>query len=166
MRILLIALPALLLLSCGTDRVILRPEGSSAALSLIDGNVREVELLALQDSVLFCLTDTLLELPVARVQSLRLKIDESRGWFLPVAFLQALPTGILLAVEKEARPAGEIWLGITALTWAAFEFSGPRVDFEQPWGKKDIEALRLHLRYPQSLTDEQITNLRTSFTKK
>ena len=161
---LLMALPALMLLSCGSPQILLQPEGSSAEVYLRDGKIQTAELLAFQDSVVLCATDSLLEIPLANVRSVRLKIDESRGWVLQVIFSQG-PLVILGATLGNMQ-IGAIALGICALTWASFEISGPRVRFDKPWRQEDIEALRLHMRYPQRLTDDQIVNLRRSFASK
>jgi len=167
MRKLLMVLPALMLLSCGSEKVILRPEGSMAQIILKDQRKQTAELLALNDKFLICLADTLLEIPVDDIAGLKLTIDESRGWIVPVMFLQALPSVILIsAVDDDEKWIGALGLGITALTWASFELSGPRVSFDRPWKEKDIEELRLHMRYLQKLTDDQLMQLRTSSSVK
>lgn len=165
MREVLIALSALTIMSCASKEIVLRPQGALAEISLTDGNVRSGELLTLQDSILLCAADTLTGIPLDHIQSLRLNIDESRGWVAQVILVQGLPSVVALAVE-DARWIGAIGLGVTALTWLAFEFSGPRVTYEQPWKREDVESLQLHMRYPHGLNDEQISRLKQSLAGK
>jgi hypothetical protein len=150
------------MIACGSSReVVLKSKGSRADVYLIDSKVRNVELLALQDSVLLCAADTLLEIPIASVKSLRLKIA-SHDWIAAVIGWQVIPTVLWFATVKgsDANKIGDIAIGVTALTCALLEFSGPRLTFDQPWLANDVETLRLYMRYPQGLTNEQIALLR------
>lgn len=170
MRRIFIIPASFIFLSCGSEKAVLQPEGSSAEIYLSEGKAQIVELLAMQDSTLVCAADTLLQLPLSSIRSLRLKIYESRGWIAPVLLFQALPSSLLAGLGQRnsifKSEYGLLGLGVTGLTWAAFEFSGPRVSFQQPWIKEDVEQLRLHMRYPQGLNDEQIAALRGSLVSK
>src|SRR5512142_275423 len=99
MREFLMALSTLMIMSCASKDIVLRPQGTQAEISLTDGSVQSVELLALQDSVLLCAADTLLEIPLDHIQSLRLNIDESRGWVAQVILVQGLPSIVAFVVE-------------------------------------------------------------------
>jgi hypothetical protein len=100
-----------------------------------------------------------MEIPFANIITIDLLIEESRGWVAPVIVLQALPSALLLFFieEKEFGLAG---LGISALTYISFELSGPKVHFFPPLSGEDVEILRLHMRYPYGLTEEQVWQLR------
>jgi len=151
---------ACVILSCSPSKeVLLRPQGESASIHLRDGRIVEGELLALQDSLFVMSPSGVEAIDQQTVQSLKIHIEGSRNWLASVIILQGIPSTVLmLAVEEKIY--GAIGLAATALTWASFELSQPRVVFEQPWNEKDIDDLRSYMRYPFMLTDKQLSVLK------
>lgn len=141
----------------------LPPTGTKAVIYFEKGGVFDAELLTLKGNILFFGTDTVHAVQQEEIRSLRLHIDEARGWIFPVLLFQAVPSGLLFFAHPAA---GAIGISITALTWLSFEHSGPRVNFDRPWTAQDIEELRLHMRHPQELSDEQIHELKKSYIRK
>jgi hypothetical protein len=160
----LLPLLALLLISCGGRDIILQPGGTSAAVTLADGRTQPVELLALRDTVLLCAADSVIALPLSRIASVRLRNTDSGDWITPVVLCQALPSVVLLASKGVNKEYGMLGLAITAVTFASFAATEPRELFKRPWSGKDAAALRLHMRYPEGLSDAQLAGLRRSFT--
>jgi hypothetical protein len=159
MKMLIAVLPLLLLVSCAPEEIQLKPEGSTVVVGLTTGRKLRGELLALNDTVLVCRTDSVCV--VAADSLLSVDIDEGnvRRWQVPVFLLQVIPSLVVVsAVDEKWIGAGA--LGVTALTWTLFEISTPKVDFTRPFTSGDREAIRLHSHFPEGLTQGQIDTLR------
>lgn len=158
MRYLVILLSGFLLTSCSSHKITLRPEGSTARVTSLDGTERSAELLAITDSLLVCATDTVLVLPLSSVKEIEVSVDDSKGWRGAIVICQAIPSFALIA-SKDLQVAGAVGLTMAATTWIAYELTGPRVLFEQRLGKQDIDELRMHTRHPEGLTNDQLDAL-------
>jgi hypothetical protein len=145
--------------SCISEQSVVRPEGSSARIKMKGGTVLDAELLAIREGNLVCRGDSVMEIPFAAIFTIDLLIEESRGWVAPVIIFQALPSALILYYSEEAA-VGLAALGITALTYISFELSGPKVHFFPPLSWEDAEILRLYMRYPYGLTEEQVWQLK------
>lgn len=162
MKTLVILVISLLVLSCATsDEILLSSRGTRCDVVLADQTIKGAELLALQNDALYFAADSLFEVPISAIRSVNLDINESRGWIVPVVLLQGLPSLIFL-MGTDTKQIGGIGLGTTLLTATLFAVSGPRAGFDKPWNEEDLGILKLHMRYRQELSEQQVAELRKS----
>jgi hypothetical protein len=161
--LLLVTLP--LVASCTSSKVTLNPRGTTAMISLWNGTTRRAELLALQNGSLVTLTDSVWTIPEADIRSVELDIDQERGgWIVLTAITQALPTGILLAIDDAgSREAGLIGLAVTTGTVISYLASEPQDDYRWPLPPDQAETFRSYLCYPYGITPGQLKQLRATF---
>ena len=153
---------SLAFISCAGQNVVLTPYGTRSVLTQIDNSEMAVELLAFRDSNLVVKAATVRMIPFSSILRIQLEGGEnSRGWLLPVAFFQGVPTALILALADD-RTIGLIGLAITTVTVLCFEVSEPQRTFTFPLKPGEMETLRLHLRYPHGLSEDQFRQLTAS----
>ncbi len=145
---------AFLGLACGWSDEVLRPEGTTAEITGADGTTYVAELLAFQDSSLFCLKEGVKQVSLRNVNKITLKrVDRYLGWAPTVLICEGIPSIVMLTSLEDKGP-GFVAAAITIMTWFLLDTGTPQVEFSRPLSPGDIDRLRLYARYPQGLTAE------------
>ena len=147
--------------------LIIKPEGDQAQLKLQQGKALTVELLAVTDTHLYFLQQKQIHrILLENVQKIKIQ-EPYRGVTKVGKFILLLPAYFFeyrvfrYAIERDDVRDRSAWIaGVAFVLTARSNFSGfPKVAFAKPLDRKDIEALKLHCRYPQGLSTEQWKSL-------
>jgi hypothetical protein len=156
---------ALALASCSSTARTMSARGFEADIVLGKRTINNAELLSLQDGILIAATDSLWIVKEKDVESIYLHIDQHRGgWMAMVGIFQVVPA-IAFAAREDFRDGGAgtaIMLGAAGLTTIAYLASEPKQTYRWPLTPKEMEELRLRMRYPYGISPTQIEQLRMS----
>lgn len=127
-----------------------REYGSRVLLRLNTGTVVRGELIAITDSSVWCLSQSVTEYGGRSVSAVELDTSFSRPWLLNLVLFMAVPSTIL-AVAAEGEAIGVVGLAATVLTYAGFETSMPQRIFTNPTSDQERTVLRHYARFPYGL---------------
>jgi len=173
------------LLSCGAPSPMLKGTGETATVALQNGVNYEVEIIAVQDSMLLCIGDgapaaapasvaarRIMGVRPEKVASLTVAGFRNNRWVIGVVVFQLLPAVGIAVAAGSANVEDPLAVGLVcaipaALTALAFAGSGePTPSFDGPLSRQDLEAIRMYARFPGELTPAQVEDLLHSYNQK
>jgi hypothetical protein len=171
---------AAILTGCGTSEYVLKPTGDIAKVTTDQDGIIIGELLSIQDSTIYLVTDydtarperkaggAISSCQIAHITSIEIEGYSDRSWVTSVLLLEGVPTILLTAAASSAKAnAGSVFLAFsipTVLTWIAFEASTPappKADF--PVTSDKLADLKKYSRFPQGLTPDNLDKLRKMY---
>jgi len=148
----------ILFCSCVSSVNVLKPNGETANLKLINSYIYECELLAVSDSSLFCkYQDKLYIVPFTNIQRVHICGYSLRPKkIIAMVPLILIDIGMASANSRENEKIQKLcWAALVPITVFAFLYNEPEVNFSPIFDKNDLEKLKLYCQYPQGLTKGQ-----------
>jgi hypothetical protein len=156
----------LLSCSCASQVDVLKPSGEQATVTLCDMTKHKVELLVVSDSVLHVVEGgrisfvNLSDVQNVYVHGYRISGPQMMLGAIPVLFLEGM-VAYLTFSEGWFQWCGLFSVILIPLTIHSYAKGAgePEVSFSSPFDETEVRKLKLYVRYPQGLTDQQRNRL-------
>ncbi len=170
--------------TCSPSAQIMTMTGESATISFRNGEVHDVELLAVEDTSILCLMPEIplrsggfpggsrvQEFPANSISEIRVSGIRNDRWYVGVLAFQVLPAvGLTVAAGSVDADAGAVF-GVSmipaVLTTLFYLGSGvPTPTFQDPISNVDLVQLRAYARFAGKLTPDQKDELQRAYGKR
>ena len=141
--------------SCTSSVQILKPEGDSAEITLLDQSKYMGELLSIEDrSIIMANEDKIVDFRISDIDKIHIE-----GFSLlkeKSLFMGALSIFDIFSLYLTPTTAMKVIFGLLAIGKLTSILGGdPEVVFTDPIFWRDLDKVRLHCRYPQGLDPDQ-----------
>jgi len=149
--------------SCTSSVQVLKPEGDSAEITLLDQSTYIGELLSIADrSIIMVTEDKIVDIRISDID--KIHIDGYSLLQQKVSVLGSLSILDIYSLYSAPTSAMKVIFGLLAIGKLTSILGGdPVVVFMNPIFWKDLDKVRLHCRYPQGLDTEQWEQLLNSY---